>query len=325
MTVGQYLYLPSAWADLSSYFTKFTVVVAVALPYIFLYLSCATDPGYITSKTHSYYMSLYPYDYINFLPGRFCRTCDQLKPARSKHCSVCKRCVAKADHHCVFINSCVGYKNQHWFILLLVSTGLMAMYGSLLGLYLLGAGMRKRYPTWTLWPSREISFTTYLAAWGVALQRDVRLGATTLLATLVCPMIWGLCFYTLYHVYRGITTNESLKWSDWQDDMIDGYAFARRLSPQRPRDLRMDPGCRRWPVEAEQVVLATNDGEPPRVTQRELPGEGDWERIWNIRYVENLYDLGFKDNLADIFIRDYAFGSPSVDHALPVERNGRFK
>ncbi|TQS33627.1 hypothetical protein Golomagni_06018, partial [Golovinomyces magnicellulatus] len=129
MSGGEYLYLPSVWPQLSSSFTKLTVVVAVAMPYIFLYLSCASDPGYITPETHSYYMSLYPYDYVNFLPGRFCRTCNLLKPARSKHCSVCKRCVAKADHHCVFINSCVGYKNQHWFILLLVSTGLMALYG----------------------------------------------------------------------------------------------------------------------------------------------------------------------------------------------------
>lgn len=323
MGVGEYLYLPAAWPELESTFTKFTVMVTVAMPYTFLYLSCARDPGYITTETHSYYMSLYPFDHVNFHPGRFCRTCNLLKPARSKHCSVCKRCVAKADHHCVFINSCVGYENQHWFLLLLFSTGLLASYGGCLGLSILGSAMRKRYPTWSLWPSRGVSFTTLLAAWGIALQRDVGLGATTLLAILTSPMIWGLLIYTLYHVYRGITTNESLKWSDWQDDMADGYAFARALPPQRARDLHSEPRCARWPVEPEKVLVATNDGQPPRVTGRELPGEGDWERVWNIRNAENLYDLGFWDNLLDVFVRDYRFGSSGDD--LIVERNSRLK
>lgn len=312
------MFLPSAWPRLSSYFVKLSVIVTVALPYIFLYLSCASDPGYITNETHSYHMSLYPYDYGIFHPGNVCRTCNILKPARSKHCSLCKRCVAKADHHCVFINSCVGYGNQHWFILLLASTGLLTTYGGLLGISLLSSAMRERYPLLHLWPSWKEGAFQFFASWALAMEREVNLGATTLLALLTSPMVWGLLAYTLYHVYRGFTTNESLKWSDWQEDIADGYAFIRPLPGNRVKNRQIEPLCQRWPVEPQNVLIATTDGQPPTASGRSLPGAGDWKRIQSIQEVENMYDMGFWDNLADVFVESYGFGATKDD--LPTDR-----
>ncbi|PHH87426.1 hypothetical protein CDD83_8895 [Cordyceps sp. RAO-2017] len=306
LTVAQYLFLPEAW-PLMGPSTKFVVTVAVLMPYLFLWLACSSDPGYITPDNHAYHMSLYPYDHALFHPGNECRTCRLLKPARSKHCSICKRCVARADHHCVFINSCVGYGNHHWFLLLLFSTAALTTYGGLLGLSLLSSIMRTRYPDWSLWKPPGMNFNTYLIPWAWVIQKNVRLGATTLLAVLTTPLVWGLLLYTLYLVYAGTTTNESLKWSVYKEDMHDGYAFRRPLPTDRQKDQETEPSCRRWPLEPAEILVATSDGQPPAADSH-LPGQGEWERVWKLKYVENLYDMGFWDNLMDSFLPNYTFG-----------------
>nr|GMC84780.1 probable protein S-acyltransferase 14 [Ipomoea batatas] len=53
---------------------------------------------------------------------RFCKKCNQLKPARCHHCSVCGRCVLKMDHHCVWVVNCVGALNYKYFLLFLFYT-----------------------------------------------------------------------------------------------------------------------------------------------------------------------------------------------------------
>ncbi|KAL7238674.1 hypothetical protein ACSBR2_004716 [Camellia fascicularis] len=53
---------------------------------------------------------------------RYCRKCNQPKPARCHHCSVCGRCVLKMDHHCVWVVNCVGALNYKYFLLFLFYT-----------------------------------------------------------------------------------------------------------------------------------------------------------------------------------------------------------
>lgn len=45
-------------------------------------------------------------------------------------------------------------------------------------------------------------------------------------------------------------------------------------------------------------MLRTEDGMPPRGP--EAIGVGEWQRVWKLADVENLYDLGFWDNLWDV-------------------------
>lgn len=121
---------------------------------------------------------------------------------------------------------------------------------------------------------------------------------------MTAPLVWGLLVHTLYLVYRGTTTNESFKWSVYQDDMDDGQAFRRKMSPDREKNTLFERGCPRWPVEPEIALTSSDNGKPPP----SLAGEGNWERVWKLEYVQNLYDLGLWDNLADIFVTDYKFG-----------------
>ncbi|KAG6002500.1 hypothetical protein E4U43_001105 [Claviceps pusilla] len=310
MVGGEYLYLPAVWHRLTL-LTKLTVVSVVSPPYLFLYLSCAADPGYITPENHAYHMALYPYDHALFHPGVECKTCGFLKPPRSKHCSVCKRCIAKADHHCIFINSCVGYGNHHWFILLLLSTAVLCTYGGLLGASLLSSSIRDHFAEWSPWHPQRHGWGMYLVLWGWGVQTNIGLGAAALLAAMTAPLVWGLLIYTLYLVYCGTTTNESFKWSVYKDDMDDGLTFRRKLSPKRERDLFREPLCPRWPVEPEMVLATLENGKPPPASMP-LAGEGDWERVWKLKDVENLYDLGLWDNLGDIFVSEYRFGGATA-------------
>ncbi|KAK2074754.1 hypothetical protein P8C59_008937 [Phyllachora maydis] len=223
---GEYLYLPAAWPQMSLVH-RIAGPIVVVLPFIFLYLAAASDPGTIDASNH-------------------------------------------------------------------------------------------RYPGFTLLPPHlsgdsKISFNEWLVIWSWALQDGVALGSVTLLAGLLSPLVWGLFWYNIWLVYSGTTTNESLKWSDWQLEMNDGFAFQRRLPLNRAKDLRLEPAWTRWPVEPEQILVRTQDGRPPRPDSN-IAGEGEWERPRKLRELENLYDIGFWGNIRDIFQPFSIFR----DHLTPI-------
>lgn len=126
------------------------------------------------------------------------------------------------------------------------------------------------------------------------------MGTVTLLCLLTSPLVWGLLGYHLYLIWAGTTTNESMKWSDWQAEMSDGFVFKRKLAEDRQKDTDIEPTWTPWPVDCAQIVLRTNDGQPPRGP--DAIGVGEWERVWKLADIENLYDLGLKDNLIDVFL-----------------------
>jgi hypothetical protein len=279
---------------------KITASIILSLPYIFLYKSAYTDPGYITPSNHTHTQTLYPYDFTLFHPGQTCRTCHLLKPARSKHCQICKRCITKLDHHCIFINNCVGYNNHHYFILLLLTTAILISYASYVGFSILSAEILKNLSSWTP-TGKGYTWGVYINIWAWAMQEYTRIGAVTLLCLLTAPLVWGLLGYHLYLIWAGTTTNESMKWSDWTVEMHDGLAFKRPIPSSRIKNEEYESAFMTWPVESQQVLVRTSNGKPPKM-EFEI-GEGEWVRVWRLRDVENLYDLGLWDNLRDVFFK----------------------
>jgi hypothetical protein len=304
LSVGEILYLPTVWPQINGWQKTFAVI-AIVCPYMTLYLATG-DPGYISADNVQHYMNLYPYDYSIFHPGQECRTCRILKPARSKHCSLCKRCVARSDHHCVFINQCVGYRNHRWFVLLLLSTAVLTSYGSMLGISLLSAKIKSRFLDWSLWPPRGMGWERYFALWGWSLQSSVGMGAVTLLTFLISPMVWAFFVYTVYMLYCGMTTNESLKWSEWKDEVRDGTAYRRSMSVGRIKDPRFEGPTSRWPNDTEQILITTETGGPPK--NPNIPGHGLWEQVRSFGSIHNLYDLGLWNNIVDVFVPNHRFG-----------------
>ena len=326
---SEYMAVPTAWGLLSG-LQRSTVAVLCTLPYVFLYLAAYSDPGAVSMGNLKHHLMLYPYDYALFQPGARCHTCNLLKPPRSKHCPICKRCVARLDHHCIFINNCVGVGNHHWFLLLILSTAVLASYGGWVASSLVGQQVQERFPNWSLlpWRARDsgqpMSWSAWLIFLSWGMKNHVQLGSIGLLGLLISPLIWGLLVYSMWNVWTGQTTNESLKWSDWKCDMEDGYVYKRRMSHERRPSVADAPGVptsgTRWPVEAEHVLYCAHDGTPPAPNDKTLAGVGEWEKVYSLHDVENIYDLGFWNNLKDIFVPNYQFNTLGLPSA---ERRGR--
>ncbi|KJY02407.1 DHHC zinc finger domain-containing protein [Zymoseptoria brevis] len=284
------------------------VPVLVGMPYIFTYLSVTGRAHYISKANLDARMLDYPYDNALFRPNNHCRTCDIVKPARSKHCSLCGTCVAKCDHHCPWVNNCLGRGNYRYFLALLLSLGMVQFYGAHLSWQLV-----KKYVV--IDPSNPLisraRMTNLGHAFVIAVNRGgISVSGVGLLAASTASLPLGLLAYHLYLIWAGMTTNESQKWSDWKEDISDGCVFKTRLADlRRHYDLKNDgkynpamtdfesPTDRNvwWPINSDQVLVRTDDGRPP-IGQDML-----WSRIWSLDEVDNIYDLGGWQNFVEVF------------------------
>ncbi|KAI9878705.1 MAG: palmitoyltransferase swf1 [Pleopsidium flavum] len=321
LIISEIMFVPPAWPRLSNVH-HFILPVIVALPYLFIYTTVTSDSSIITLENHRMHMRYYPYDRVLYQPGNMCRTCHFLKPARSKHCSICRACVAKSDHHCIWINNCLGRGNYGYFVALLLVLSILLTYGGYLGHMLLtqtlqetplrrSQGMASR-SHWSVGKN----WSVYFQLWGWAITKDVRVGSVAMLTIMIAPLAWGLLLYHVYLIWAGMTTNESLKWADWKDDIADGIVFKGRRSLNTAGSGSIDPEVEpnvAWPIESDQILVRTETGLPPNTGESSMgakatfasnadhiPHEFNWVSVKELQEVNNIYDLGFWDNFRDI-------------------------
>lgn len=137
-----------------------------------------------------------------------------------------------------------------------------------------------------------------------------------MLMLMTAPLAFAFLVYHIYLIWAGMTTNESAKWSDWQDDVAEGLTFkligAHRESespfPESPETTSS------WPTRSDQVLVRTK-GEPPReghgvhqrsndIVQPDNPDaaiDQSFVRVQSMRDIDNVYDLGFWRNLSHVF------------------------
>lgn len=114
-----------------------------------------------------------------------------------------------------------------------------------------------------------------------------------------------------------MTTNESEKWGELRDDVAEGTIWqARRvelLDDYPPLPPHVEPPLAEvdWPIEPKWWICRMRPGERPRRWKKgngESESEGQmvagevderWERVGSMAEVNNIYDLGFWENLAD--------------------------
>lgn len=106
----------------------------------------------------------------------------------------------------------------------------------------------------------------------------------------------------MYLIWAGTTTNETSKWANWKSAMDAGIVYARRMPLDREMDPGFEPPVVGWPKRPEEILVKTRDGlEPDESVSSRVEGEGPWERVWSLREVENVYDIGFVGNFLDVF------------------------
>ena len=132
---------------------------------------------------------------------------------------------------------------------------------------------------------------------GWAFAKDFSIGGVGILALLTAPLAYGLLFYHIYLIWAGMTTNESFKWATWKDDITDGYVYKYGEPTdheEQIRDLEIEPYID-WPIASNQKLFNRTEEH----TEHPDLVSAKWIKVKGLDEIDNIYDLGFLDNLRD--------------------------
>jgi palmitoyltransferase len=214
--------------------------------------------------------------------------------------------------------NCIGRSNYAYFIGMLLSLAVLLTYGGYVSFLLLNASLQihasrlsQDATTGENWSAR-LPWGSYFDLWLWAISEDIRIGGVGMLAALTAPLAWGLFSYHVYLIWAGMTTSETSKWADWKDDIADGLVFKRKRRTRDSSgglfDTDIEPVVN-WPASNDQWLMRCDDGQPPDeeveifanpTRERMVSQKPDWKRVESLTEVDNLYDLGFWANIADI-------------------------
>ncbi|KAI4236199.1 MAG: hypothetical protein LQ352_008028 [Teloschistes flavicans] len=215
--------------------------------------------------------------------------------------------------------NCVGQDNTVHFLGMLFSLSFVLVYGAYLAYTVLSEELRglvKKGET----PDRQhwstgLTWSQYGGYWSWALALDYRIGGVGLIALLTAPLAWIMFGYHVYLIWAGTTTNESSKWSEWRAYIDEGLVYKWVGGTGRASrgmfDTNTEPHVD-WPIHSDQRLFRSEDGRPPvarpndigldtSLSSTESSPAAYWKSVYGLYEIENLYDLGFWDNLKDVF------------------------
>uniref|UniRef100_A0A6B2L7H0 Palmitoyltransferase n=1 Tax=Arcella intermedia TaxID=1963864 RepID=A0A6B2L7H0_9EUKA len=194
---------------------KYTFHTFVWFVLLWFFHLCRTNPGEVRKDNFVYYTSKYHFDDVMY-SIKSCKTCDIVRPARSKHCRICNRCVARFDHHCAWINSDVGSDNLWKFLIFLFSTGAVCMYCSYLCFGVLyGIASKEGFLTTKVqFPDGTLRYLPYSYIFQYFTYYFGALVGLGMFCGLISLVLYGFFGYHCYLVAKNTTTNESFKWED---------------------------------------------------------------------------------------------------------------
>lgn len=275
--------LPSLIVE--SWAHTFYIYISISILYVSTLLVIYSDPGIIKNGADvARACARSPYNELIFFSGNECSTCKLLKPARSKHCSTCGHCVMVFDHHCIWLNNCVGYYNYRWFLLYLIANINFLFYGGILSF----AGLKKareQYADLSWW---KLIVTT---------TEEVKItGVFVILCFLFVIITTAFTLLHLRYIYLGVTTNELDKWSEleylvelgtlFKIDGPDGKFVERGMYFDKANNKYIQAFIS---LNDEKVLFTEDDKDFPKLSKVESVE----------RDLDNIYDRGFIENLAD--------------------------
>ena len=88
-----------------------------------------------------------------------------------------------------------------------------------------------------------------------------------------------------------------------EDTMHDHSSSSPSSSTATPLEDEEPPTT--WPLESRHILIRTQTGQPPKSLPSRIKSvarEDSFERVWSLAAVENVYDLGFWDNILEVLL-----------------------
>lgn len=216
VTTTYFVYCPAPYIPT---WHRITGTIVMFTSYFTFYMASTRGPGIIKNQEDAdRCVKMYEYDEVMYKSGTICKTCNIVKPPRSKHCIVCNMCVEKFDHHCIWLNNCIGRKNYKWFLGFLFAHIWICLYSVVMASIVW-------WNDWNKWVEHGIMFVSHITGEEYAPTKLMHFKYLFLIKhpmyfCVVCitfAVIFIIIFFIMWHLdmaSKNETTNEQFKRKD---------------------------------------------------------------------------------------------------------------